>query len=156
MALHPFSQFTQEKADLICSRIADGESLKSICESLGMSRATVFRWLSQVPEFEKQYIVAREEQAEYHAEQIIAIADEAEVEAKYEGEQVRLVLDSTAVARNRLRVDARKWIAAKLLPKKYGDRQQIDLDAKVAVRSLDQELSELNANADANRSPPVA
>jgi hypothetical protein len=35
-----------------------------------------------------------------------------------------VVFDSTAVARNRLRVDARKWVAAKLLPKKYGDKVQ--------------------------------
>ena len=39
-----------------------------------------------------------------------------------DGEDVALALDATAVARNRLRVDARKWVASKLKPKKYGDK----------------------------------
>ena len=33
-----------------------------------------------------------------------------------------VVFDSTAVQRNRLRVDARKWLLSKLAPKKYGDK----------------------------------
>lgn len=40
------SAFTQAVADLICERIADGESLRLICADGGMSnKATVFRWL---------------------------------------------------------------------------------------------------------------
>lgn len=39
-----------------------------------------------------------------------------------DGEDVKVVFDSTAVARNRLRMDARKWVASKLKPKKYGDK----------------------------------
>jgi hypothetical protein len=43
------------------------------------------------------------------ADEIIAIADEP-------------VLFAEQVARNRLRVDARKWMAGKLRPKRYGDK----------------------------------
>lgn len=124
------SEFTQEKADAICERIADGESLRSICKDEGMpSRMTVFRWLAD-PErvaFRDQYARAREEQAEFYAESIIEIADEKEVEATYQGEDVRLDLSSSAIARNRLRVDARKWYASKLAPKKYGDFKAVEL-----------------------------
>jgi hypothetical protein len=48
---------------------------------------------------------AREDQADTMADEIVRIADEAEDPAK-----------------GRLQVDARKWVAAKLKPRKYGDK----------------------------------
>lgn len=64
------------------------------------------------------------------AEDILAIADEecTTVRASKHGMDggadgmQEVVFDATAVARNRLRVDARKWLASKLAPKKYGDK----------------------------------
>lgn len=121
------STYTTELADLICERIADGESLRSICQDEHMpSRASVFRWLAEYKDFEAKYARAREEQAEVHAESIVEISDEVEVQANYKGEEVVLELSAAAVARNRLRVDARKWYASKLAPKKYGDKLEID------------------------------
>ena len=40
--------------------------------------------------------------------------------------EVVLVLDAAAVSRNKLRVDSRKWIAAKLKPRVYGDKVQVE------------------------------
>lgn len=109
--------------DAICERIAEGESLRAICRDDSMpSIATVFRWLAGNPNFSEQYAHAREEQAETLADEIVSIADEVAVVASQDGEDVSLALDATAVARNRLRVDARKWVASKLKPKKYGDK----------------------------------
>lgn len=115
------STFTQEIADVICDRIADGESLRAVCNTDdGMpSKGTVLRWLAESETFQVQYARAREEQADKYADEIIEIADE---DGTTEKENVGVVYDSTAVARNRLRVDARKWVASKLKPKKYGDK----------------------------------
>ena len=119
------STYTVAIADAICERLADGESLRSICADEDMPcRSAVFRWLSERPEFADQYARAREEQAETLADEIVAISDETEVTVKHDGEEVRLALDATAVARGRLRIDARKWVASKLKPKKYGERIQ--------------------------------
>lgn len=119
------STYAQETADAICDRLAVGESLRSICRDEAMPcLSSVFKWLGLHPEFADQYARAREEQAESLADEIVSISDEADVAAKHEGEDVRLALDATAIARNRLRVDARKWVASKLKPKKYGDRIQ--------------------------------
>ena len=131
------SSYTQEIGDSICERLADGESLRSICASEDMpNRATVFRWLGQDDAFRDQYARAREEQADALADDIVEISDEADVVAKADGEEVRLALDPTAVARNRLRVDARKWVAAKLKPKKYGDRQVLAGDPEAPLHGL--------------------
>jgi hypothetical protein len=111
------SDFTQDIADTICERLAEGESLRSICASDGMPRmSTVFRWLANDShsQFREQYARSREEQAEVLADEIVQIAD-----GDGEGADPQ---------RDRLRVDARKWVAAKLKPKKYGDRQLIGSD----------------------------
>lgn len=121
------SEYTQEVADTICDRLAEGESLRAICRDEAMpAMSTVFKWLTQQPTFAEQYTRAREEQAEALADEIVAIADEVDVSVKHEGEDVKLALDATSVARNRLRVEARKWAASKLKPKKYGDK--VDLN----------------------------
>lgn len=81
---------------------------------------------------------ARELQAEYMAEDILSIADEecTMVKADKHGSQdddgqgnTEVVFDSTAVQRNRLRVDARKWLLSKLAPKKYGDKLDTTVSA---------------------------
>jgi len=118
------SDYTQDIADRICEAILDGQSLRSICGAADMpGRATVMHWLANNSQFRDQYARAKEEQADVLADEIVAIADEddTKVVAGSDG-TTAVVFDSTAVARNRLRVDARKWVAAKLKPKKYGDR----------------------------------
>lgn len=132
------STYSDKVADAICERIAMGESLRAICRDEAMpAMSTVFKWLTQQSAFAEQYAHAREEQAETLADEIVAIADEAEVAVKHEGEEVRLVLDATGVARNRLRVDARKWAASKLKPKKYGDKVDLNhggrIDSSITV-----------------------
>jgi frataxin-like iron-binding protein CyaY len=126
------SGYTQEIGDSICDRLAEGESLRSICRDDAMpAMSTVFRWLATDESFAEQYARAREEQADALADEIVAIADESDVATKVDGEQVTLALDATAIARNRLRVDARKWVAAKLKPRKYGDKiQHADADGE--------------------------
>jgi hypothetical protein len=107
----------------------DGESLKSICAADDMPhRSTVFRWIVANETFRDMYARAREEQAETMADEIVSIADEGETKVIVGGDGASMVVfDSTAVARNRLRVDARKWVAAKLKPRKYGDKLQTEI-----------------------------
>jgi hypothetical protein len=116
------SDYTAEIADEICTRLANGESLRAICASdrddFMPHIGTVLRWVGQHEEFREQYARAREIQAETHADDIVAIADGAGLTGE---EKVALS------ARDRLRVDSRKWVASKLLPKKYGDKVQAEL-----------------------------
>lgn len=107
------STYTQEIADAICLRLMEGESLRQICASDGMPyMSAVFRWLQANQKFQEQYAHAREAQAEAMADDIRDIADG--------------VHGSDDVQRDRLRVEARKWLASKLLPKKYGDKLVVD------------------------------
>ena len=127
------STFTQDLADRICAELAEGRSLRSVCsQDWAPSTQTVFRRIRQYDEFRDQYARAKEEAADSLADEIVDIADERDGKAiMAEGEEVAVVFDSTAVARNRLRIDARKWIAAKLKPKKYGDKLDLEHSGKV-------------------------
>jgi hypothetical protein len=112
-------------ADLICERIADGESLRSVCEDDGMpDKSTVFRWLGKHAEFRDQYARAREAQADSLFDDILSIADDARNDwmLRKHGGHETWVENGEALRRSALRVDARKWMAGKLQPKKYGDK----------------------------------
>jgi hypothetical protein len=107
--------------DAICERIAECVTLQVIADDVGVSKWSLIQWINSDINHDA-HTRAREAQAEKHASDILAISDEAEVEAKYDGDNVTLELSSAAVARNRLRVDTRKWLAAKMNAKKYGDK----------------------------------
>lgn len=79
--------------------------------------------------FLAQYAIAREAQAELYADEIIDISDDSTQDDLFNDEGKR-VLNAEWVARSKLRVDARKWIASKLLPKKYGEKIQQELSTK--------------------------
>lgn len=121
------TDYSQETADIICERLADGESLRTICDDEAMpARSTVFRWLSIHQEFSDQYARAKEVQAEVLADELISIADDGRndwMERKTEeGDHLGWRENGEALRRSALRIDTRKWVAAKLLPKKYGEK----------------------------------
>ena len=118
--------YNAHMASVICIRIAEGESLREIVKTAGMpDRSAIYDWLLRHPVFADQYTRAREEQADTLADEIIAIADESPetVEVRdREGNVIDVKIDSGYVNYQRQRIEARKWTAMKLKPKKYGDR----------------------------------
>ena len=110
-------------ATRICEEISAGRSLRSICEDEGMpDKATVLRWLDKHEEFRDQYARAREVQADYYAEDIIEIADDSSFDVIKGDDDTPDRVNSEFVNRSRLRVDTRKWLMARMAPKKYGDK----------------------------------
>jgi hypothetical protein len=125
------SLFSTELGDEICNRIADGESLRTISDEADMpDKATIFRWLSaeQHKDFRNQYIRAREAQADSLVDDILLIADDARNDwMKRNGENATGYQENSEVLRrSAIRIDARKWLAGKMAPKKYGDKQQLE------------------------------
>ena len=143
------SSFTQDMADTICTRIAEGESLRKICGDDWMpDRVTIYRWLAADPDFCNQYTRAREDQADTLADEIIAIADEQpEVIAvlNKHGELIEHKLDNAFLQWQKNRMDARKWTAMKLKPKKYGDRQILAGDSEAPLEVQNDAMTILDA-----------
>ncbi len=118
------SLYTETLAAKICRRLAAGKSLRAICEAKGMPSAeTVRRWLLDNEDFCAQYVRAREVQADRFAEEILEIADYASDDWAVDKDGKK-TLDHEHVQRSRLRVDTRKWLMARMAPKKYGDKMQ--------------------------------
>lgn len=117
------SSFTQEVADTICERLADGESMRSICRDENMPRVpTVLRWLSTNEVFRAQYAHARELQADALADQILDISNTPVIgETETTKEWGTEIKRADMIEHRRLQIDARKWYAGKLRPKVYGN-----------------------------------
>lgn len=108
------SDFTQQVADDICDRLCDGESLRSICRDETMpAMGTVMRWVATNEAFREQYAHAREAQGEVDADNVSDLGARC----------ARGEIDPQAA---RVAMDAAKWSAAKRVPKKYGEKLDLN------------------------------
>lgn len=121
------STYNEDIAALICGRMADGESLRSICRDESMpALSTVFLWVSKHSEFSEQYKLAMASRADAMFEEMFDIADDGQNDwmekLDKEGNSYGWTLNGEHVQRSRLRIDTRKWALSKMMPKKYGDK----------------------------------
>jgi len=97
----------QQRVEDVCTRVAEGETLRQIAAHYGCTSGNVIRWCTETKEFTEQYARAREAAADLFENDIYDAAMSS--------------IPETAQS-DRLKVDALKWIAARRSPKKYGDR----------------------------------
>lgn len=116
--------FDQAKAEQIVERIWQGVSLRSAAAEVGVKHNTFLDWADQSPTLSDQYARAMAERAGVHAERIERVVDQV-ANGELAPDQARVM------------VDALKWTASKLNPKRYGDRVQHDVDAKLQVTIAD-------------------
>lgn len=120
--------FTQELADLICERVATTTlGLARMCETYNElpDKSTINLWRYKYPQFSAQYAQAKLNQADLLAEEMLDIADDGTndwMQSFGEEGEIAYKLNGEHVQRSRLRIDTRKFLAAKLLPKQYGDK----------------------------------
>lgn len=107
--------YTPEIGNAVCSRIGRGATLTDSLKAEGVAMSTWFDWLATQPTLAEMYARGRESRGELLAEEIIGIADCANER------------NANAV---RVMVDARKWCAARLAPKRWGDRVGVEHSGK--------------------------
>ncbi|MBX4976117.1 terminase small subunit protein [Rhizobium lentis] len=127
------SKFSQALAERICARIADRESLRSICRDEDMpSKSTVLSWLADEDKaaFRARYALAREIMADSFVDEMVEIADNSSddwIEKKNaSGETTGWQENGEAIRRSQLRIATRQWVAERLRPKKYGAKVELD------------------------------
>jgi len=134
------TDYTDELAIEICAKIAEGKALTTICkEEDKPSTVTVYSWLKNDTEFLNMYTRAREDQADTLFDEILTIADDGSNDTYLDADGNPRV-DHDNVQRSRLRVEARKWGAAKLKPKKYGDKLDLGVTGTLNYELLLKEL----------------
>lgn len=102
--------------DAICEMIIDVTPTRTIAAQIGVSWDTLDKYVSATPERAEQYARARLAQADKMADDIMQIVDEPPALTASGS------VDSGDVANRRLRMDARRWLAGKMAPKRYGDK----------------------------------
>jgi hypothetical protein len=142
--------YSEKITDAICERLAKGDSLADICREVAMPTATsVYHWLNIHPGFSEKYARARVVQADVLFDQIIKIADTPVIGIKTITKPTGTeTTEGDMIEHRRLQVDARKWVASKLAPKKYGEKvtQEIIGDANNPIAVKDVSPRELIAS----------
>lgn len=132
--------FTEVVFAKVCDRLADGESLRAICEDDNMPwRGTFRRWLDADDTLRVRYVRARDDGLDVMADQLLAVAatprpGQITVDKKNKlGMPVTEVTTKDTVDRDRLHVDALKWYLCKLAPKRYGDKIAVEHSGSVSI-----------------------
>ncbi len=135
-------------------RIAAGESVRQITtdKKAGMTERNFYYMLrAGDDDLFQRYARAREIQADRMAEEILEIADDATndfMERRGKDGRKKVEFNSENVNRSRLRIDTRKWLAGKLKPKVYGDKQAVDVNHGVQDMDDDELLARAKQLAD--------
>lgn len=88
-------------------------------------------------DFSDQYARAKQAQVEYVVDELLDIADDTSNDQIVDSEG-QLHFNSQAIQRARLRIDTRKWLACKLVPKVYGSfRHENVRDLSVVEKLID-------------------
>lgn len=121
------TDYTPELALEICQKIAtNGCGLATLCKANPHwpHRDTIYTWLRKYESFADMYTQAKKEQVNALVDDILEISDDSSYDVitkqDKDGNDYE-VFNSEFAARSRLRVDTRKWIATKLVPRLYGD-----------------------------------
>lgn len=121
------STFSQETADAICERIANGEPLRQICRDEGMPAwRTVYNWQDEHADFKARIAHARELGEEAIAQECMMIADTPQIGQKTVSKATGMeTTEADMIEHRRLQIDTRLKLLAKWNPRKWGDKMAI-------------------------------
>ena len=131
-------RFSKKCFEAMLERIEKGESILAICRDSAMPHASTFyRWLQREPGLVERYRLSREIQADLIFAEILDIADDRESDWLAAADPAKPARANTDhIQRAKLRIDTRKWLVAKLAPKKYGDKLALEHDVSAGMASL--------------------
>lgn len=117
------TSFTQEIGEKICQGVASGASLRQVLLEPDMPcRSVVYGWADQFPEFKDALARAREDCADWHADQAIAVACAAKTK------------DEAAAAR--VQTATHLALAKVHDPRRYGDQSRFQVEHSGSVQGI--------------------
>jgi len=120
----PAPQYSIKIADQICEDLSRGRTLKAVCASNRTypEAHIVRKWaMEDYDGFAEKYARARELGFLTMADELIEIVDQ---------------IDGN-ITRDKLRVDTRKWLLSKAIPKGFGDIPEVKTSMKVDLEKQD-------------------
>lgn len=111
----------EQDFEYVCLEIEKGRALRKCCTDF-MSVDKFHSMCKESADLNERYARAKDIQADYLFDELKDISD---------GDDI--IDDQVKIQRDRLKIDARKWILAKMAPKRYGDKIEIDSTSKVEI-----------------------
>ena len=109
--------YSEELATEIINRLSTSTvGLKKTCADLDIGITTIWRWIAENKNFRERYDAAKELQVRLMTEELNEITDDRSLDILPDGR-----LNGVAVARDKLRLDARKYLIDNLKPNKKLD-----------------------------------
>lgn len=134
------TRYNEDVCSEICFRLSNGESTRKITRDDHMpAMATLFKWLNENNNFMERYTQAKKEMVECMASELTEIADDSTndfYEKKLKNGEVAVAVDNELVNRSKLRVDTRKWVCERLMPNKYGLKQDLKVSGSITVNKV--------------------
>ncbi len=121
------TKYNKALAKEICTTIAtNSKGIKTLCQENPHwpNKDSIFTWLKDNKEFSDQYAQAKRLQIECVVDELLEIADDDSKDHVIDPEG-QIHFNNQAIQRARLKIDTRKWLACKLVPKVYG-AQKVD------------------------------
>jgi len=106
----------------------EGLSLRKACERVKMGRDVFDSICDEDEKYKNQYARAREKRADMIFEEILQIADSQGDDMGINPITGEEQINHNVIQRNKLQIDARKWMLGKMQPKKYGDKLDVTTD----------------------------
>ena len=138
------TKYTSTLAEEICTVISSSsQGIKVLCQEHPHwpNKDTIFTWLRDNKDFSDQYARAKQVQIECVVDELLEIADDDSGD-RVLGTDGQVHFNSQAIQRARLRIDTRKWLACKLVPKVYGSLKSDNVPNLSIVERLIRDLDE--------------
>jgi len=129
----PMQRFEAMKADPdspreIFTRLSEGETLKAIAAVWGCPKGAFVRWYME--DYGDLYDAALKVRAADLAVEALDISDEQALAVNAQGREF-----DPDVARDKLRIDTRKWVASKFDRARYGESVRVERNTAVVIDS---------------------
>ena len=135
------TKFTEKLAEQICEEVASTPlGIVRLCKlhDYFPNHDTIYKWLYKYPSFSEQYYKAKQQQIAVLVDEVLEIADDTSRDTLLNNDGFE-VCNNEYINRSRLRIETRKWLAMKLLPKVYGDRAHTESkDENSHAKSLEE------------------
>lgn len=154
--VRPELTYTKEVGEQICGLVASGKTVAAAARMVGFSPTTVRGWANQdVDGFRDKLKMAKDLCVENMVDEVIEIADDAQKDFKIDPKTGKPVFNFEAVARSKLRIETRKWVAAVVNPIKYAEKREIFQDSTLRIIREDPDIIDLEKDKWVDQYVPI-
>ena len=134
-------KYTAKAAAELFEAMASGETPGAFCRHKKIPHGPFLSWIQK--KYPAQFWKARVNLAYFWADEIIEISDDISKDFKVNSKGEKVV-DNEAIQRAKLKVDTRKWLLSKIVPKEFGDALELKghVDANVTT-NIPKEIAEM-------------